>query len=319
VTSAPALAWRTVAEGLAFPEGPVPLADGSVLVSEMSAGRVSRVRPDGTRTTLAETGGAPNGLAVRPDGHVVVCQGGGSGWAVRPWPFPVPGAIELLLPSGPSDDPLAPQVQLVAPDGSVSTRYTADVDGERLKKPSDVVVDDHGGVYVTDFGGLRGRTRSLAGVLYAPPDGELHEIVFPVELANGIALSPDQTELYVTETRTRRIWGFELLAPGRIGRWRTVATVPAGGPLGFGSADGCCTDAAGNIVVATIGSGGVTIFSPDGALLAAAPRDDDPMPTNVAFGGPDGTTIFVTCGSTGRLLALEGWPVPGAARPPNLV
>jgi gluconolactonase len=214
---------------------------------------------------------------------------------------------------------LPPQLQVIAPDGRLSTLHTADAGGEVLKKPSDVVVDDAGGIYLTDFGGLRGRTRALAGVLHAPPGGDLREIVFPVELANGIALSPDQTELYVTETRTRRIWGFELLAPGRVGRWRSVATVPAGGPLGFGSADGCCTDAAGNIVVATIGSGGVTIFDADGALLAAAPRDDDPMPTNVAFGGPDGTTIFVTCGSTGRLLALDGWSVPGSAQRPKAI
>ena len=73
------LTWRVVAEDLAFPEGPVPLADGSVLVSEMAAGRITKVEPDGTRTIVATTGGGPNGLALMADGSLAVCQGGGSG------------------------------------------------------------------------------------------------------------------------------------------------------------------------------------------------------------------------------------------------
>lgn len=310
-------AWRVVAEGLAFPEGPVALADGGLLLSEMAAGRVTRLHPDGTRSTVAEVGGGPNGLAALPDGSLVVCQGGGSGWAVRPWPYPGPGAVDLLLPTGPPAVPVTPQVQLVTPDGTVSTLFTADADGEPLKKPSDVVVDRHGGIYLTDFGGLQGRTRALAGVLHAPPGGPLREIVFPVELANGIALSPDERELHVVETRTRRVWGFELVEPGVVGAWRSIGTVPAGGPIGFGSADGCCVDTDGNIVVATIGRGGITVLAPGGGIVLEVPHDD-PMPTNVAFGGPDGTTIFLTCGSSGRVLALDGWPHPGALAPADL-
>jgi gluconolactonase len=281
----------------------------------MAAGRVTRVSNDGTRDVVAEVGGGPNGMAVLPDGSLAVCQGGGSGWAVRPWPYPGPGSVELFLPTGPPQSPVPPQVLRLTAAGVVSTLHTHDELGEPLKKPSDVAIDSHGGLYLTDFGGLQGRARALAGVLYAPPGGELREIVFPVELANGIALSPDESELYVTETRTRRVWGFELTAPGEVGAWRSVATIPAGGPVGFGSADGCCVDADGNIVVATIGRGGVTIVAPNGTILAEAPLED-PMPTNAAFGGPDGTTIYVTCGSSGRLMALEGWAAAGALTPP---
>lgn len=307
------LTWRTVTEGLAFPEGPVPLADGTVLVSEMAAGRISRIGADGSHAVVAEVGGGPNGLALLPDGSLAVCQGGGSGWSVRPWPYDGPGSVPLFLPTGPSPSAQPVAVLRVAATGEVTTLHTADERGEPLRKPSDLAVDRHGGLYLTDFGGLQGRTRALAGVLYAPPGGPLREIVFPVELANGICLAPDESELYVTETRTRRVWGFELLEPGVIGAWRSVATIPAGGPIGFGSADGCCTDADGNVVVATIGRGGVTIVSREGTIVAEAPLDD-PMPTNVAFGGPSRRTIYVTCGSSGRLLALDGWPVPGAAR-----
>lgn len=309
------LRWEVVAVGLEFPEGPVALDDGSLLVSEMAAGRISVVRPDGRVEAVTDTGGGPNGLALLPDGRLVVCQTGGSGWKVRPWPFDVPGSVRLRLPDGPAAQPVDPQVQVIDADGSVSTLHAAGDGDGALSKPSDVAVDREGGMYVTDFGGIRGRVRTVAGVHYAPPGGELREIVFPVELANGIALAPGESELHVTETRTRRVWGFELESPGVVGRWRSIATLPAGGPLDFGSADGCAVDVEGNIAVATIGLGGITIVSPTGGVVAAGPMPDDPMPTNVAFGGAAGSTIYVTCGATGRVLATDDWDVPGALPP----
>jgi len=308
------LTWEVWAEGLDFPEGPVALADGSVLVSEMAAGRVTRVHPDGTTSPVAEVGGGPNGLGVLPDGALVVCQGGGSGWSRRPWPYDGPGAVELLLPGGPAEAPVAPELQRVEPDGTVGVLLPPG-EGDALMKPSDVAVDAAGGVYVTDFGGIRGRTRTIAGVLYAPPGGPLREIVFPVELANGVALAPDERTLYVTETRTRRVWAFALSGPGEVESWTSLATLPAGGPIGFGSADGCAVDAEGNVAVATIGLGGVTVLSPSGDVVAEGPVGGDPMPTNVAFGGADGTTMLVTCGSSGRILATDDWGIPGAQPP----
>lgn len=59
---------RVLADGLRFPEGPVAMDDGSVIVTELIGQRLTRVAPDGTTTTVAETGGSPNGLAVGPDG-----------------------------------------------------------------------------------------------------------------------------------------------------------------------------------------------------------------------------------------------------------
>jgi gluconolactonase len=312
--SAKRLRWDVVAEGLAFPEGPVALNDGSLLVSEMAAGRITRVWPDGSTAPVVATGGGPNGLAATPDGGLLVCQSGGSGWSMRPWPYDGPGSVELFLPSGPADEPLAPQVQFVSADGTITTRFGSGGD-VALLKPSDIVIDREGGVYLTDFGGIRGRSRTIGGVLYAPPGGNLREIVFPVELANGVALAPGEVELHVTETRTRRVWGFELTGPGEVGAWRSIATVPAGGPIGFGSADGCAVDVAGGIAVATIGLGGVTIVDRDGTVIAAGPVAGDPMPTNVVFGGSSGSTIFVTCGSSGRVLATDDWDVPGVIPP----
>ena len=73
-----------VTRGLAFPEGPVALSDGSVLVVEIAAGRVTLVLPDGTHALVAETGGGPNGAAIGPDGAVYVCDNGGFAWHTRP-------------------------------------------------------------------------------------------------------------------------------------------------------------------------------------------------------------------------------------------
>jgi gluconolactonase len=304
------LTVREVARDLAFPEGPTPLADGSVLVSELAAGRITRIDPHGGRSTVAQTGGGPNGLAVLADGDLVVCQNGGSRWGTRPWPYDGPGSVPLFTPIGPPDEPITPQVQRITRDGAVTTLCTTDERGNPLKRPSDIVADAAGGFYMTDFGATRGRTRELAGVLYGTPDGRLHEVVYPVELPNGITLAPDETRLYVTETRTRRVWAFALDSPGVVTEWHSLVTIPSGGPINFGGVDGCCVDADGNIVVATLGTGGVTVVSPAGDLLGQIPMDD-PMTTNAAFGGIDGRTLFVTLGSSGRLMAVDDWPHEG--------
>src|SRR3546814_21083857 len=70
----------TIATSLRFPEGPVAMPDGSVIVVEIAAGRITRVRPDGTKETVAEPGGGPNGLAIGPDGKRYCCNNGGFGW-----------------------------------------------------------------------------------------------------------------------------------------------------------------------------------------------------------------------------------------------
>ena len=72
--------FRLVAEGLRFPEGPIALPDGDVLVVEIAAGRLTRVHPDGSKTVVATPGGGPNGAAMGPDGKCYVCNNGGFIW-----------------------------------------------------------------------------------------------------------------------------------------------------------------------------------------------------------------------------------------------
>ena len=193
------------------------------------------------------------------------------------------------------------------------------VDGvERpLGRPSDVCVDADGGFWMTDGGAGHGRDRALTGVLYgAPgltPGTPLREVLYPLEMPNGVAVSLDGSRLYATETRTRRIWEFALAPAGVIERARGFATVPSGGPMNFGGADGICVDGAGRVVVATLGTGGVTVYSPEGELLGALVLDDR-MTTNAAFDAASGCLV-VTLATRGRVVVVDDWPRGVVAEP----
>jgi gluconolactonase len=173
------------------------------------------------------------------------------------------------------------------------------------------VFDREGGFWFTDSGGASGRQKDVTGVFYAAADGShIEEAIFPLEMPNGIGLSPDAKTLYVVETRTRRLWAVALEGPGRVRSRSSLATIPAGGPLGFGGCDSLCVDSEGNVIVATLGTGGVTVVSPSGEIVAHVPVDD-PMTTNACFGGAGLGTLYVTASTRGELLAFDGWPTRG--------
>lgn len=302
---------RRVASGLEFPEGPVACKDGSVLVSEIRAGCIARLSPAGVRSVFAKTGGGPNGAAAGPDGALYVCNNGGSSWKRRPWPYLDPGAIELLLPDAHRTDGPGPCIQRVSSDGSRIDVLYRECRGVVLRRPNDIVFDVDGGFWFTDSGGSSGRQKDVTGVYYAAADGSrIEEAIFPLDMPNGIGLSPDAKTLYVVETRTRRLWACQLDGPGRVRSRRTLATIPAGGPLGFGGCDSLCVDAEGNVIVATLGSGGVTVVSPTGEIVAQVPFAD-PMTTNACFGGAGLRTLYVTASTRGELLAFDDWPTRG--------
>ncbi len=296
--------FTTLAEGLRFPEGPVAMADGSVALVEIAAGRISRVGADGAKTVLATPGGGPNGLAPGPGGSLILCNNGGFRWLEEPG---------VLRPVGPAEDGTQGRVEVIAPGGDVRTLYT-ECDGRPLKGPNDLVLDGSGGFWFTDLGKSRARDRDHGGVYWAALDGSrIVEAAYPVAGgANGIGLSPDGETLYVAETETGRLWRFDVLGPGRLRKspWPS----PHGGELlcqfpGFRRLDSLKVAASGNIVVATLVSGEVTTVSPGGGILSAV-RLPDRMVTNVAFGGEGLRTLFVTLSSTGKLVSLP-WPEPG--------
>ena len=287
-------------QGLAFPEGPVALSDGAVLVVEIQRGTLTRVAEDGTQSIIAELGGGPNGAALGPDGHCYICNNGGFEWHKGRDGRVFPGEQPANYTGGRIE-----RVDLKT--GAVETLYEA-CNGERLKGPNDLVFDQTGGFWFTDHGKTSPRTRDRTGVFYAAADGSrIEEVIFPMEAPNGIGLSPDEKTLYVAETPTGRLWAYAIASPGALDvdiPRRMLAQRPD-----FHMFDSLAVDASGNVCVATLITGGITSHSPDGSAVEffAMP---DVLTTNIAFGGEDLQTAYITLSSTGKLIKAT-WPTPG--------
>ena len=297
---------REICRGLRFPEGPVAMPDGSVLLVEIQAGALTRVGPDGARETVADCGGGPNGAAFGPDGRVYVCNNGGFAW--------VNDGRFLRAGDTPPDDYRGGSIQAVDIDtGAVETLYV-ECAGNPLNGPNDIVFDSHGGFYFTDLGRRRGRIIDRGAVYYAQPGGDaISQVVFPIDTPNGVGLSADGKTLYVAETAGARIWAWEVEAPGRLG---AAPRPPFPGRLhyrcpGYERLDSQALDSEGNVVVATLETGCVTAVSPEGRVRAVVPVPEfDAMVTNVCFGGPDMRTAYITSSGLGILYAAE-WHCPG--------
>lgn len=295
---------REITDGLRFPEGPIAMPDGSVVLVEIEAGRLTRVRPDGSKETVAETGGGPNGAAIGPDGACYVCNNGGFNWEETP---------ERLRPIGQADHYSGGRIERVdMATGKVDVLYThcGDV---RLNGPNDIVFDAEGGFYFSDLGKVRERDQDRGAVYYAKPDGSMiKEVAFPVITPNGVGLSPDGKLLYVAETETSRLWSYEVTGPGEL-KTEPFPSVNGGklvvGLPGYQRFDSMALDSAGNICVGTLIRGGVSVISPDGSSVEHIPTPDY-FCTNICFGGPALKTAYLTLSFTGKLVALD-WPRPG--------
>ena len=141
-----------IASGLEFPEGPVAMADGSVVVVEIKGGRITRVSADGEKSVVAETGGGPNGAAIGPDGKLYVANNGAS--------FHYIEMEGMLIP----EQPPAPgqyeggRIERVDLDSGAVEAIYSECDGRPLRSPNDLVFDAQGGFYFTDHGIREERT-----------------------------------------------------------------------------------------------------------------------------------------------------------------
>lgn len=297
---------RLLADGLLFPEGPVPLADGSVLVVEIGRPSLTLIGPDGTKTVAAEPGGGPNGAAVGPDGKVYFCNNGGC--------FQFHDVGGMLIPGAVPDTWHGGSIQRLDLDtGVVDTLYT-ECAGQRLRAPNDLVFDESGGFWFTDHGVRLERSSDRTAVYYALADGtSIIEAVFPLDQPNGVGLAPDGHTLYVAETHSGRVWKWPVPEPGVIEGTNPIGS--AGGELlcglpGYQLLDSLAVDGDGWVCVGTLVNGGITSISPDGSEVVHTPFDD-PLVTNIAFRGADPTAVL-TLSATGRLVEID-WPRPGLA------
>jgi gluconolactonase len=291
-----------VAEGLEFPEGPIAMADGSVILTEIKARRLTRVFPDGRKETVVETGGGPNGAAIGPDGAIWITNNGGA--------FEWLDANGLTIPGPTPASHTGGMIQRYDLDtGKLTTVYDS-CDGRRLIGPNDIVFDKAGGLWFTDHGCGTTEGRKFGAVCYARTDGSLisrqrDHLISP----NGIGLSPDETVVYAADTLLGRLWAFDIAEPGVLAPGpgfspgRVVCNLP-----GHQLLDSLAVEAGGKVCVATIINGGITAFDPDGSTEHYG--FPDILCTNIVFGGEDMRTAWVTASSTGKLFKAR-WPRPG--------
>lgn len=298
--------YRVVADGLRFPEGPVAMADGSVLVTEIAAGRITRVQPDGTTAVVAEPGGGPNGLAIGADGALYVTNNGGC--------FDWRDVLGLTFPGHPPPASYPGHGSLQRVDlatGEVTTLATACGDVP-LRAPNDLVVDAAGGIWFTDHGVQTDRTSDRTGFFHCAPDGSGLVEAVVLDAPNGIGLSPDGTRIYVAETHTGRLYGWNVDGPGQVsgaGLFAPKGAELLGDPGGGTLFDSLAVDGEGWVCVATLGlTPGITAVAPDGSECEHVPLPD-PLSTNLCF-APDGVTAYATLSGTGQLVAFD-WHRPG--------
>lgn len=291
---------QTIAEGLQFPEGPVVMPDGSVLVVEIKRGTVTRCW-NGKTEVVATPGGGPNGIALGKDGALYLCNNGGFEWH---------DAGGLLIPGHAAKDYAGGRIERIdLATGKVERLYDK-VGDYKLSGPNDMVVDRAGNLWFTDLGKGYARSLDRGGVYCAKADGsKITEVAYGGTGFNGIGLSPDEKVVYAAETDTGKLWAWDIVgeaevaAPplGHVGRH--IFTYP--GHVFF---DSLALEADGRVCVATILNGGVTAIQPDGQWEHHA--FPDILVTNIAFGGSDMRDAYVTLSSTGNLVKAR-WPRPG--------
>lgn len=277
---------EVIAEGLAFPEGPVVMADGSVIVVELSGGRITRCW-NGRKETVCEIGGGPNGAAIGPDNALWVCNNDGLDIA------------KFQNASGPGNEGRIERVDLST---GRFERVHDSCDGLSLQAPNDLVFDADGRLWFTDLGKSVDGHHTPSGLFTCLTDGSPVQAIHRRAVSyNGVGLSPDGKHVYCADTHQARLWRFERMAEHQRPTW--VATAP--GPSGF---DSLAVTAAGNVCVATLFTGGITTITPAGETSHRA--FDDTYVTNIAFGGTDMMDAYITLSSSGQLIRTR-WDEPG--------
>jgi len=251
-----------------FLEGPVFDDAGNLYVADIPFGRIFRIDPAGAWTLVAEYDGEPNGMKFL-DAHTLLVTDYKNGL-----------------------------MRVDARTGAV-TPHLPRRNTERFKGVNDLVLDAQGNIYFTDQGqtGLHDPT----GRLYRlRPDGQLDLLLGNVPSPNGVALSPDGRLLYLAVTRGNCVWRVPLLADGSVAKVSQFFT--SYGPSG---PDGLAVDAKGRVIVANPGLGYVWLLNARAEPVVVLRGPAGASTTNLAFGGKDRSTLYVTDSTHGNILAAQ--------------
>ena len=249
-----------VTSGYQFTEGPHWLEEGSLIFSDIPANRVYRWMPGSSEATVyIDSSGNSNGIESMPDGTLVLAQHAG-------------------------------KVSKMNQDGTLEP-IAESYEGQRLNSPNDLAIRSDGTIYFTDptFGvSEEDRELDFAGVYRIDPAGELHLVYDGFSLPNGVALSPDETMLYVNDSETGSVIRFELLENGEAVNMEEFSNI--GNMSEMGGADGMITDSDGRLY--TTGPNGLIVFDSGGTEITRI--EFEQQITNVEWGGEDGSSLFVT-------------------------
>ncbi|TWD85636.1 gluconolactonase [Variovorax beijingensis] len=251
-----------------FLEGPVFDDAGNLYVADIPFGRILRIDPAGAWTLVAEYDGEPNGMKFL-DAHTLLVTDYKNGL-----------------------------MRVDARTGAV-TPHLQRRNTERFKGVNDLVLDAQGNIYFTDQGqtGLHDPT----GRLYRlRPDGQLDLLLGNVPSPNGVALSPDGRLLYLAVTRGNGVWRVPLLADGSVAKVSQFFT--SYGPSG---PDGLAVDAKGRVIVANPGLGYVWLLNARAEPVVVLRGPAGASTTNLAFGGKDRSTLYVTDSTHGNILTAQ--------------
>jgi gluconolactonase len=255
-----------VKDGFNGTEGPIGLADGSLLFTETNANRIVRIAPDNTVSTFLENTNGANGLAVNANGELV--------------------AVQVVNT----------RVGVIHPQGQGKT-IVDNFDGQPFQRPNDLVLAKNGGIYFTDSGTRPTKENpnppvSKPGLFYITPTGSLTRLANDIERPNGVQLSPDEKVLYVANTQGEHVLAYDIAADGSIRNKRNFAKLEGwkNTENGWSSgADGLAVDAEGRLYVAS--NAGIEVFSSKGEALGVIPVPKKPQ--NLAFAGKDKKTLYV--------------------------
>ena len=257
-----------------FLEGPAFDPHGNLHMVDIAFGRILKLAPDGAWSVTARYDGHPNGMKRHPDGRLFVAD------RMR-------------------------GVMIVDPE---SGRVETFIGPDRLpgyKGLNDLFFASNGDLYFTDQG-TSGLHDPTGRVFRYTASGRLDCLLANGPSPNGLVMNPEETELYVAMTRANQVWRLPLREDGSVNRAGLFCQLVGGlGP------DGLAMDRAGNLAVAHAGGGQVWLWSPAGLPTHRVPAaDGGPFTTNLAYGGADGRTLFVTSSLNENVLAAE-MPEPG--------
>jgi gluconolactonase len=184
------------------------------------------------------------------------------------------------------------QIVAVSADGKQARALASMYEGKRFNAPNDLVVDSSDGIYFTDpqFRAPDPLPQKVTAVYYVATGGQVTRLIDDLKAPNGVILSPDEKTLYVVPTMQEEMMAYPVGSPGKLGPGKVFCRLkqPAG-QQGRGG-DGLTIDTKGNLYI-TSGLG-LQVFDPDGKLLGIIEVPE--QPANVAFGGPEFKTLYIT-------------------------